>query len=140
MSTRAERITPSIGQEVLYSDLTVNMKVHPNTGALVKVNNARSVSQALRLLILTNAGEALYDPLRGGNLRAILFEPISEFTANDIKDEIRTTIFNNDDRVDRLRVDVTPSYTDDRYQVVVEFGLRNQAETERFSLVLVRTR
>ena len=140
MSTRAERITPSIGQEVLYSDLTVNMKVHPNTGALVKVNNARSVSQALRLLILTNAGEALYDPLRGGNLRTILFEPISEFTANDIKDEIRTTIFNNDDRVDRLRVDVTPSYTDDRYQVVVEFGLRNQAETERFSLVLVRTR
>lgn len=140
MSTRAERITPSVGHEVVFSDLTVNMRVHPNTGALVRVTNSRSVAQALKLLLLTNIGEGLYNPTKGGDLRALLFEPISNFTANDIKDEIRYTIFNNDDRIERLDVKVTPDYQRDRYDVEISFGLKNQAESERFSLVLVRAR
>lgn len=140
MSTRAEKLTPSVGQEVQYSDLTVNMRVHPNTGALMRVINSRSVAQALKLLLLTNVGEGLYDPLRGGNLRAILFEQPSVFTSNDLRDEIKTTIFNHDSRVDRLKVDVQIASTYDSYNVEIEFGLKNQAATERFSLVLVRTR
>lgn len=141
MSERSDRKANVRPSEVIYSDFTSTLRVHPNTGSIIRLTNEKSVSSALKNLILTNLGERLYQPNVGGNLKASLFEPIvSRFTANDLEDSIKRIIFNNDRRVERLKVDVDPDEERNGYRVVVEYGLRNQAETERFELVLVRTR
>ena len=61
-------------REIVFSDVNVTFTPHPVTGKLPVLKNADAVKRAVRNLILTNFGERPYDPLYGGNVRALLFE------------------------------------------------------------------
>ena len=66
-------------KEVVFSDVNVTFTPHPVTGKLPVLKNADAVKRAVRNLILTNFGERQYEPLYGGNVRALLFENIKNY-------------------------------------------------------------
>lgn len=98
-------------KEVVFSDVNVSFTPHPVTGKLPVLRNADAVKRAVRNLILTNFGERPYEPLYGGNVRAMLFEntddPLLEAL---IRTRIETAIENYEPRakVDRVVVDLKP--------------------------------
>ena len=98
-------------KEVVFSDVNVSFTPHPVTGKLPVLKNADAVKRAVRNLILTNFGERPYDPLYGGNVRAMLFENTDDPLLDSlIRSRIETAIDKHEPRakVDRVIVDVKP--------------------------------
>ena len=98
-------------KEVVFSDVNVSFTPHPVTGKLPVLKNADAVKRAVRNLILTNFGERPYEPLYGGNVRAMLFENTDDPLLQDqLRRQIEGAIKNYERRakVDRVLVDVKP--------------------------------
>jgi len=98
-------------KEVVFSDVNVSFTPHPVTGKLPVLKNADAVKRAVRNLILTNFGERPYEPLYGGNVRAMLFENTDDPLLQDqLRRQIEGAIKNYERRakVDRVVVDVKP--------------------------------
>jgi phage baseplate assembly protein W len=98
-------------KEVVFSDVNVSFTPHPVTGKLPVLKNADAVKRAVRNLILTNFGERPYEPLYGGNVRALLFENTDDpLLESLIQTRIEAAIENFEPRakVDRVVVDVKP--------------------------------
>jgi len=98
-------------KEVVFSDVNVSFTPHPVTGKLPVLKNADAVRRAVRNLILTNFGERPYEPLYGGNVRALLFENTDDPLLDSlIQSRIEAAIENFEPRakVDRVVVDVKP--------------------------------
>ena len=98
-------------KEVVFSDVNVTFTPHPVTGKLPVLKNADAVKRAVRNLILTNFGERQYDPLYGGNIRAMLFENANDPLLQDqLKRQIEVAIKNYEKRarVESVAVDVKP--------------------------------
>ena len=98
-------------KEVVFSDVNVSFTPHPVTGKLPVLKNADAVKRAVRNLILTNFGERPYEPLYGGNIRAMLFENTDDPLLQDqLRRQIEGAIKNYERRakVDRVVVDVKP--------------------------------
>ena len=98
-------------KEVVFSDVNVTFTPHPVTGKLPVLKNADAVKRAVRNLILTNFGERQYDPLYGGNIRAMLFENADDPLLQDqLKRQIEGAIKNYEKRarVESVSVDVKP--------------------------------
>lgn len=98
-------------KEVVFSDVNVSFTPHPVTGKLPVLKNADAVKRAVRNLILTNFGERPYEPLYGGNVRALLFENTDDPLLDSlIQTRIEAAIENFEPRakVDRVVVDVKP--------------------------------
>ena len=98
-------------KEVVFSDVNVTFTPHPVTGKLPVLKNADAVKRAVRNLILTNFGERQYEPLYGGNVRALLFENTDDpLLESLVQTRIEAAIENHEPRakVDRVVVDVKP--------------------------------
>lgn len=98
-------------KEVVFSDVNVSFTPHPVTGKLPVLKNADAVKRAVRNLILTNFGERPYEPVYGGNVRAMLFENTDDPLLDAlIRTRIETGIENFEPRakVDRVLVDLKP--------------------------------
>ena len=98
-------------KEVVFSDVNVTFTPHPVTGKLPVLKNADAVKRAVRNLILTNFGERQYDPLYGGNVRAMLFENTDDPLLQDqLKRQIEVAVKNHEKRarVESVEVDARP--------------------------------
>ena len=98
-------------KEVVFSDVNVSFTPHPVTGKLPVLKNADAVKRSVRNLILTNFGERPYEPLYGGNVRAMLFENTDDPLLQDqLRRQIEGAIKNYEKRakVDRVIVDLKP--------------------------------
>jgi len=60
-----------------YSDLNLDFFAHPNTKDVVRRYDIDAVKTAVRNLIMTNAGEKLFDPRFGASINKLLFEPLT---------------------------------------------------------------
>jgi phage baseplate assembly protein W len=104
---RPTRPTTKELQQVLFSDFTNNLGIHPITGNLTRVVNRESVKQALRNLILTNTGERLYNYTMGMDINRLLFETIIDETDTYIiREKIIKNIKRYEPRVDLVDVEI----------------------------------
>ena len=120
-------------KEVVFSDINVSFTPHPVTGKLPVLKNADAVKRAVRNLILTNFGERPYEPLYGGNVRAMLFENTDDPLLQDqLRRQIEGAIKNYEKRakVESVVVDVKP----DSNALVVK--IRFMVFNERFPVDL----
>ena len=83
----------------IYSDLDLTFKRMPGTNDVAMRYDENAVIASVRNLLLTNFYERLFEPSIGSNLQQLLFEPMTDITANMLNDEIRTTIRNYEPRI-----------------------------------------
>lgn len=93
---------------VHYSDFDFRFLAHPQTGRLVIRKNADAITQAVKLLILTNQGERPFRPMIGSTVKRQLFEQFGSFVASEIKESIIEAISNIEPRAIVLDVRVEP--------------------------------
>ena len=96
--TRAESISPKEKQGEFFSDFLNSFAKTPVGNQLGRVTNEKSVNQSLRNLIKTNLGERFFQPIVGSDVNASLFENVNNILLNDIEENIKLTIQNNEPR------------------------------------------
>jgi len=113
-------------REIVFSDVNVTFTPHPVTGKLPVLKNADAVKRAVRNLILTNFGERAYDPLYGGNVRALLFENTDDPLLRDrIRRDIKGAINQYEKRAEVLSVDVDVKADSNALVIKIQFQIVN---------------
>lgn len=123
-----------------YVDVDLTFKSHPVKKDLIVNKGEIAVTKALKNLILYNHYEKPFMPEYGSNIKAMLFEPISPFTANSLKTEIEMCIKNFEPRVKINDITVLALYDYNSYQVTIEYYIENMIEPYTASFILNKLR
>lgn len=140
MSTRADRFTQVQKLPDLFSDFLTDMTPHPVTKDLMRVQNDKSITRAIKNLVLTNYGERPFQPAIGSNVNRSLFNPADGFLEDEIENSIRRTITSNEPRVEVLDVSATVSNDQNEVTVSILFSIINSMQPQSLDLVLRRVR
>ena len=123
-----------------FADVNLDFTANPVTGDIDTVKDAVSVKRGIRNVLLTQNGERLFNPEFGSGIRNLLFEPMTDLTAERLEQEVRSAINSWEDRAEVLRIVVTSEPTWLRYRVAVTFRIINQIEEQQMEVFLQRER
>ena len=96
----------------LYSDISTNLQLHPETKQIVRITDEASVKRSLRNIILTDKYERPYSDMDGG-VKALLFELNTAPNRKTIQSKIENVIQNHEPRV--KVIDVLAQGSDDEH-------------------------
>ncbi len=120
-----------------FTDLDVNMTLHPQTGDISLKYDINAVKRSVRNLLSTNLYERPFKPSLGVNLRGMLFE-LDSTDSIVLKDEIRALIANFEPRV---KVDeVHANSVGNALNVTLYFTIFNNPRPYELDLTLERVR
>lgn len=123
-----------------YSDIDLDFTRHPVTGDIAKKIDTAAIVQSLKNLFSTTFYERLFQPNIGCNLKRVLFDPIDIASTTRIRREVELTIRNFEPRVNLQKVDITPNYDDQRYDVTITFFIANNPSPITINFFLERVR
>jgi len=89
-----------------------------------------ALRNAVRNLFLTVPGQKILEPEFGINLRRYIFEPMTESSSYDIKDEIYRGLKRWESRIVPVQITVIPNYDLNEYNVDLIVRLRNLGDTD----------
>lgn len=124
----------------VYSDLDLNFSKHPITKDVSLKLNENAIIGSIKNIVLTNFGERRFTPNFGSNILAMMFEPLDDITAYNIRKEIATSISNYEPRVKLDFINVVPNFDRDGFDVTVRFYLLNSVRPITTNLFLQRLR
>jgi phage baseplate assembly protein W len=136
--TRSDKFTELISKPLKFSDITINLDVHPNTGDLIRVTNENSIKKQMKNLLLTNKYERPFMPSYGCSLKSVLFDNLTDQTALVIKDVITEAIKNHMPHVRLLATKVDP--IEQGVMIEIVFSALNIEGEQSLSFYLDRVR
>lgn len=89
-----------------YRDFDLSFTTHPVTGDLVMKTDISAILQSVRNLVVTSAGEILWDPAIGGGVGRLMFEPNDAMLRMQLYDRIKTTIERFEPRVEIVNLEI----------------------------------
>lgn len=125
---------------IIYQDFALDFTVHPVRKDLVLKNNADSVVAAIKNLLQLNHYEVPFHPEVGCNIRKLLFENVSEFTARDLNRFITETIQNFEPRCSIQSLIVTPDEDNNLYNIKLRVFINSSANPLNVDFILKRVR
>jgi phage baseplate assembly protein W len=141
-TTRADKSTQRTNRQIIYSDMTVNMDVHPDTGDLFIITNENSIRRALKNLVLTQSYERLYDPLFGGNLKKSLFENATTDVLYTIQQRLENSITNFEPRVtlSSITLSVSDVAGAEGVNILISYSINKIAGQQTLNIFVDRVR
>jgi phage baseplate assembly protein W len=137
----ADSITQLSGKKrIVYSDITVNMDVHPDTGDLFLITNENAIKQSLKNLVKTQTYERLYDPAFGGNLTKSLFQLMTTEELYTIKTMLENSIKNQEQRVTLTNINLVADFEADGVNITIQYTINNIPGPQVVSLFVARIR
>jgi phage baseplate assembly protein W len=142
MAARLDKITTSqrSASKVTSSDFMTNLNKHPETDQLITLTNSEAVKRSVRNLILTQRGERFFQPNIGSNIQSILFEPMSDYTSDVLKELIIEAIKNHEPRAINPDVIIRADEANNAYIVSILFYIINNATPIAVNVNLARVR
>lgn len=135
------RITPRTRKvEAVYADFHKDLTTNPFSNDLALKIDEEAIKESLKNIILMDKGEKLFQPSFGGNIRAMLFELNSPATIKLIQEQIKSTINNNEPRVQLIDVEVYSLIDDNKIAIKIIYALRNREEPVQVEFILERVR
>ena len=140
--TRADKSTQRNRKQIIYSDITVNMDIHPDTGDLFLIINENSVKRAIKNLVYTQIYERLYNPYFGGNLRNDLFENATPDVLYAMQQQLENSITTNEPRVTLTSIQLTVSDVGgaDGVNITINYLINKIADTQQLNIFVARVR
>lgn len=130
----------TIARQETYKDLDFTFKQNPNTNDVgVKKNNA-SISQSVLNILRTNHGERPFNYNFGANLRAYLFENMSNITAANMATSINTALANYEPRIEVLNTNIQAKASENEINITVTGRVRSTNEVVDISTTIERLR
>jgi phage baseplate assembly protein W len=99
------------------------------------LTDVEAVKRSVRNLIQTNHFERPFHPEIGGNVRALLFEPVTPLTALNLQRKIEEVLNNFEPRIKLVQILARPDIDGNRYAVSISFyviGVSNPITVETF--------
>lgn len=121
-----------------FKDVNISFGKNPVTKDTAIVKNENAIKQAIKNLVLTRPGEKHFQPEIGSEVYTLLFEPLDDFTAETIQDEIINTINGNEDRVSLESVICEVDEERNGFEVEIRYRIVGIPLVEQISFVLQR--
>ena len=106
-----------------FKDISMSFKFNPLNGDLIALKNANAISRSIRNIVFTTPGEKFFNEDFGSDVSRSLFENIDDLTASNIRDQIRRSIINFEERVDLREVVVLPSFDRNAFDVIIRYDI-----------------
>lgn len=123
-----------------YQDLDFDFTANPITGDVAKVKNVTSVKRGIHNILMTENNERLFQPEVGSGLKNLLFEQMSDLTAQLLEGEVRSAIDAWENRAQIISIEVFPEEEYNRYRVAVIFRIINNPDDQQTEVLLSRER
>lgn len=136
----ADKYTVTAKKDSLYSDLFVNLDMHPGKKDLARILNEAAVKRTITNLLLTDFDERLYQPTLGGNLKYLLFEPADNETLSLMRHQIQTCIEKFEPRARITTLTLETSEDEHQINVSLVFTMVNISKPITLNLILNRVR
>ena len=101
----------------------MSFKFNPLNGDLIALKNANAISRSIRNIVFTTPGEKYFNEDFGSDVSRSLFENIDDLTASNIRDQIRRSIINFEERVDLREVVVLPNFDGNAFDVIIRYDI-----------------
>jgi len=123
-----------------YKDLDFTFKQNPNTNDVgIKKDNA-SISQSILNILRTNHGERPFNWFFGANLRAYLFENMSNITAAQMSTSINLALKNYEPRIEVLNTNIQAKADDNEVFITVTGRVKSSNEIIDIATTIERLR
>ena len=130
----------TIARQETYKDLDFSFKQNPNTNDVgIKKNNAAVIQSCLNIL-RTNHGERPFDYMFGANLRAYLFENMTNTTAANMATNIQIALKNYEPRIEVLNVNIQATASENDVFITVTGRVKSTNEIIDISTTIERLR
>ena len=106
-----------------FKDISMSFKFNPLNGDLIALKNANAISRSIRNIVFTTPGEKFFNEDFGSDVSRSLFENIDDLTASNIRDQIRRSIINFEERVDLREVVVFPAFDRNAFDVIIRYDI-----------------
>lgn len=120
----------------MFSDIDIKLRKISGYRDVNKSLNEAAINQSLYSLLNTQKGERVFNLNYGCNLRSYLFEPMDEFTAKNILEDIKLAIAIWEPRVKIIELNIDINYDESAYFIVLEYEILNSKKTGTFELIL----
>jgi hypothetical protein len=130
----------TIARQETYKDLDFTFKQNPNTNDVgIKKNNA-SVKQSVLNILRTNHGERPFNYNFGANLRAYLFENMTNITAANMSTSINTALANHEPRLEVLNTNIQARADENEVRITVTGRVKSSNEVIDIATTIERLR
>ena len=119
----------------IYKDLDLDFGRNVVTNDVNKLTDVESVKRSVRNLINTNHFERPFHPEIGGNVRALLFEPMTPLTALNLQRKVEEVLNNFEPRAKITQILADPDIDRNAYKLTIKFyviGITNPITVETF--------
>ena len=124
-----------------FKDISLSFEPHPVTKDLPILKNERAISRSVRNIVETIPTEKFFNLDFGSDVYRSLFDFVDFGTANEIQEQIKTSVINFEPRVDNVRVEVDPRPDENEFEVTVIYDIVGQEfPTQEYSFILEATR
>ncbi len=123
-----------------YTDFFNNFLAHPDTHDLASKSDSRAIAQSIQNLIFTNKFERPFRPRLGSNVRASLFEEVSDQRATVLESSIKEIITNYEKRVIVKDVTVIAFKPQRKYEATIAYYELNNPNISTLRIQLNRVR
>ena len=123
-----------------YVDFDMDFDKHPAHGDLSQVKKNTAINRSLKNILMTNAGERLFQPEVGSGIEKMLFEPMTPLTEQRLSDACRDAIDAWEKRASVINITVISEEEYNRYRVAIKFSINNSLVTEQVDVFLNRER
>jgi hypothetical protein len=130
----------TIARTTTYKDLDFTFKQNPNTNDVgIKKDNAAIIQSCLNIL-KTNHGERPFNWNFGANLRAYLFENMSNITAANMSTSINTALKNWEPRIEILNTNIQAKASENEVNITVTGRVKSSNEIIDITTTIERLR
>jgi phage baseplate assembly protein W len=124
-------------QSKQFKDIQSSFQVSPLTYDLLALKNENAIARSVKNLVLTSPGERFFEPELGSRVNSLLFEPLDDIIASEVRDEIENVINRFEPRVDLQDVTVSADFDNGELNVTITYniiGIEAQAQQLTFAL------
>ena len=93
-----------------FKDISMTFQSNPLNDDLIGLKNANAIARSVRNIVFTLPGEKFFNPYFGSYVSASLFENIDDLSATTIKEEIKNSLDNYEQRVKVRTCTVSPNF------------------------------
>ena len=119
----------------IYKDLDLDFGRNVVTNDVNKLTDVEAVKRSVRNLINTSHFERPFHPELGGNVRAMLFEPMTPLTALNLQRKVEEVLNNFEPRAKITQIIADPDIDRNAYRLSIKFyviGITNPITVETF--------
>lgn len=127
-------------QGVTYTDIDFNFRSHPRTADLTRVIDSEAIRQSVFNIVQTNPGEAPFDPDFGTGTRELLFEPVSQLAAVQLRTRIQLALENFERRITVNNILITPLPNQYAYDIEINYSIDATLRTDNIPIRLSQLR